>query len=336
MVGIVFASQLHLFALRTGGRMSWRDSFFWEVPRWCLWAFFAPIVTAIAKRYPWRREHAGRLITLHTSCAVALSFLHIGLFVLVFHFLRLSIDQNGSLLETLQFAFPLDFHVGIAVYFLLLLLKEYRESEQRLTRLQSELTRAQLHALKMQLHPHFLFNTLNSISSYMRTDVEVADEMIGRLGDFLRMTLQNTGKQEILLEKELEFLKQYLAIEQLRFQERLQAEYDIAPETLSAFVPNLILQPVAENAIRYGVAGKAGIGRIRVHAKQVNEKLQITIEDNGSGFPAEIEEGIGILTTRERLEQMYGGEASLKLENQMGGGAVVTMVIPFHTREKAA
>jgi len=334
MVGVVFASQLHLFASRTGGRMGWRDSLFWEVPRWCLWALLAPIVSSIARRYPWRKQDAVRLLAIHSLCAVILSSIHLVSFVLIFHLLRLSVAQPGSLIDTLQFAFALDFHVGVAVYFLIVLLRQYGDSEKRLTRLQTELTRAQLQALKMQLHPHFLFNTLNSISSYLRTDVEVADEMIGRLGDFLRMTLQDRAAQEIVLEKELEFLKQYLAIEHLRFQDRLQTEYDIAPETLPALVPNLILQPLVENAIRHGVQSKPGIATIRISSRQTNGELQIRIEDDGAGLPERIQEGIGILTTRQRLDQAFGKAGRLELGNQSGGGAIVTLSRTFHIGER--
>jgi len=334
LVGLVFASQLHLFASRTGGHMGWRDAFLWEVPRWGLWALFAPLVIGIAHKYPLRRRNAGRIVALHVLCGSIVSLIHLVLFVLIFHGLRLSIAERGSLSDTLQFAFPLDFHVGVAVYFLIILLKQYGESEQRVARLQAELTQAQLQALKMQLHPHFLFNTLNSISSYLRIDVEIADEMIGRLGDFLRLTLQNPGKQEIVLEKELEFLKLYLGIEQLRFQDRLRLEFEIDPDALSVLVPNLILQPLVENAVRHGVAAQPGVGEIRITANRVESELRIQIQDNGAGFSQQITEGIGISTTRDRLRQMYGAEGRLTFANQSGGGAVVNLTIPFHVSEK--
>jgi two-component system LytT family sensor kinase len=334
LVGLVFASQLHLFSIRVGGDMGWRDALIWEIPRWTLWALLAPVVTRIARRYPWRREQAVRHLAIHTICGAALSFVHLILFVLIYHALRLSIGEQGDILNAFQFAFPLDFHVGIAVYWLIVLLRQNSDSEQRVARLQAELTQAQLQALKMQLHPHFLFNTLNSISSYLRTDVEVADEMIGQLGDFLRMTLRNPGTEEIVLEKELEFLKRYLGIEQLRFQDRLDAQFEIDPETLSALVPNFILQPVVENAVRHGISTRSGKGTIRIAAKRQNGQLQILIYDNGPGLPAQITEGIGIAATRDRLRRMYGMDGHLDLANQPEGGALVTLGIPFHVAEK--
>jgi LytS/YehU family sensor histidine kinase len=333
LVGLVFGSQLHLFATRTGGKMSWRDAMLWEVPRWCVWAFLAPIVIRIVRRYPLQRKGARRIL-LHTLFAAAISLIHLIIFVLLFHFFRLSLGNQGSLLGTFQFAFALDFHVGIAVYWLIALLTERSESQQRVARLQAELSEAQLKALKMQLHPHFLFNTLNSISSFLRTDVEVADEMIGRLGDFLRLTLQNPGTEEIELHKELDFLKRYLEIEQLRFQDRLSAQFEIDPETVEALLPNLILQPVVENAVRHGVSKRTGTGSIRITTKRHNGELQIFIYDNGPGLPREISEGIGIGATRDRLRRMYGTEARLDLANQPEGGAVATVVLPFRTSEK--
>jgi len=334
VVGLVFTSQLHLFSIRVGGNMGWRDALIWEIPRWILWAFLAPVVTKIARKFPWRRQQAFRHLAIHTICGAALSFVHLTLFVVIYHALRLSIGEQGEMLQAFQFAFPLDFHVGIAVYWLIVLLRQNSDAEQRVAHLQAELTQAQLQALKMQLHPHFLFNTLNSISSYLRIDVEIADEMIGQLGDFLRMTLQNPGTEEIVLEKELEFLKRYLGIEQLRFQDRLDAQFEIDPDTLSALVPNLILQPVVENAVRHGISARSGKGTIRIAAKRQNGQLQILIYDNGPGLPSEITEGIGIAATRDRLRRMYGMEGHLDLANQPEGGAVVTLGIPFHVSEK--
>jgi two-component system, LytTR family, sensor kinase len=333
IVGLVFTSQLHFFAARAGGKMSWLDSLVWEIPRWLLWAFFAPFVSRLARKFPVHRQNAAKQIALHTLFGAIFSLIHLVLFVLIFHGLRTLMGDHGKLLNTFQFAFALDFHVGIAVYWLLVLLRQSRDSEQRIARLNAELSQAQLQALKMQLHPHFLFNTLNSISSYLRKDVETADEMIGRLGDFLRITLQNSGAQEIELEKELNFLKQYLAIEQLRFQDRLNTAFDIDPDTANALVPNLILQPIVENAVRHGVAAKTGMGMIKISTKRDNSKLQIVISDNGPGVSEQMNQGIGITSTRNRLEQMYGAQGVFHITNQSEGGAIAVLEMPFRESE---
>ena len=314
--------------------MGWGDSLLWEVPRWCLWALLAPIVTYLVRRYPLRKENAPKRILLHSVLGAAISLLHLFLFVLTVHFIRMSLGDSGRFLDLFLFAFTLDFHVGVAVYWLLLLLRQSKDTEQRLARLQVELTQAQLQALKMQLHPHFLFNTLNSISSFLRTDVETADEMIGRLGDFLRLTLQNPGAEEILLEKEVEFLRHYLEIEQLRFQDRLYAEFEIAPDTLRALVPNLILQPIVENAVRHGVSQKAGKGTIRIVSRRSRDSLQIVISDTGPGIPEKIIPGIGITATRDRMQRMYGELGRFHIGNDAAGGTIVTVEMPFRGPEE--
>jgi two-component system, LytTR family, sensor kinase len=331
-VGFVFATQLRIFFSRTGA-MKWRDTILWEVPRWFLWALLAPVVTRLTRRYPLQKENAGKRVVLHTLLACAVSAVHLTLFVLLFRLLRMPLHDKEDIFLTFRFAFPLDFHVGIAVYWLILFITQSRDSEQRIARLQLELTQAQLQALKMQLHPHFLFNTLNSISSYLRKDVEIADEMIGRLGDFLRLTLQNPGGDEIALEKEIEFLRRYLDIEQLRFQDRLDAQFDIAPETLPALVPNLILQPVVENAVQHGISNQPGKGIIRIVSRRRDGVLQIAIHDNGPGLPDLIRQGIGISATRERLSQMYGAEGHFEITNSLAGGVIATLEIPFRLPE---
>ena len=332
IVGFVFTSQLHFFAARTGSKMTWLDSMVWEIPRWLLWAFFAPFVTRLARKYPVHKQNAVERIPLHIFLALVFSLVHLVLFVLIFHAIRTWMGDHGKLFDTLQFAFALDFHVGVAVYWLLVLLQKSRDSEQRIARLHAELSQAQLQALKMQLHPHFLFNTLNSISAYLRKDVEIADEMIGRLGDFLRLTLQNSGAQEIQLQKEIDFLKQYLEIEQLRFQDRLHADFEIDPDTLNALVPNLILQPIVENAVRHGISAIVGQGTIRITAKRYNSKLQIMVMDNGPGYQ-EMKRGIGITSTTNRLKQLYGDHGRFYIAHRPEGGIVVTLEMPFHQSE---
>src|SRR5262249_29158966 len=161
------------------------------------------------------------------------------------------------------------------------------------------LAQAQLSALKMQVHPHFLFNTLHSISALLHCDVEAADRMVARLGDFLRLTLDHSGDQEVTLEQELEFLRCYLDIELTRFQDRLTVNLDIEPATLEAQTPNLILQPIVENAIRHGIATRIEPGRIEISSARRGGRLRIEVRDDGPGFAsnsngAGFREGIGL------------------------------------------
>jgi LytS/YehU family sensor histidine kinase len=189
----------------------------------------------------------------------------------------------------------------------------------------------------MQLQPHFLFNTLNSISALLDEDVEAADVMLARLGDFLRLTLENTGAQEVTLQEELEFLRCYLEIERVRFQDRISVSMKIAPDTLGARVPNLILQPIVENAIRHGLAAQAGTGRIVIESDHDDVVLKLQVKDNGPGLHAHgnsersFRHGLGFALTRARLERLYGAKQRLALSDAPEGGLRVILEIPFIT-----
>jgi LytS/YehU family sensor histidine kinase len=201
-----------------------------------------------------------------------------------------------------------------------------------LSRLEKQLADAQLQALKMQLHPHFLFNTLNSVSALMYKDTDAAEEMVQKLTNFLHMTLESSGSQEVTLKKELDFLNYYLQIEQIRFQDRLAVNMKIDPGTLDARVPNLIMQPIVENAIRHGVATRAAQGRIEIHAKRNNGLIQLQVKDNGPGLEngnTEIREGVGLSNTRLRLQQIYGDAYRFDLTNAPEGGVIATVELPY-------
>jgi len=186
----------------------------------------------------------------------------------------------------------------------------------------------------MQLNPHFLFNTLHSISALIHKDPIIADKMIMRLGDFLRLTLENEGAQDVSLQQELDFLRCYLEIEQIRFQDRLTVEMKIDPEARDVSVPNLILQPIVENAIRHGIAPRSYPGIIDIRAQRKNGMLRIEVKDNGLGLAdgtdsrAPWKEGIGLSNTRARLQQRFGDAHRFHLNNAPEGGLVVTFEIP--------
>jgi sensor histidine kinase YesM len=187
----------------------------------------------------------------------------------------------------------------------------------------------------MQIHPHFLFNTLNSIASLLHTDIEAADKMIARLSDFLRLTLNSPNDSVVTLEEEMVFLETYLAIEKTRFGNRLTIETDVDPDALPAKVPNLILQPLIENAVRHGVARKTGAGYLHITAKQNNGRLMIRIEDNGPGLVQSSKtrsngNGVGLANTRARLSQFYEGDFEFEISEKTGSsGTVVDLNVPF-------
>jgi LytS/YehU family sensor histidine kinase len=188
----------------------------------------------------------------------------------------------------------------------------------------------------MQIHPHFLFNTLHAISALVEENPVAARKMIARLGDMLRLSLEKNNAPEITLKQEVEFLQRYLAIEQIRFQDRLVVNFEIVPETQEARVPNLLLQPLVENAIRHGIAPYSKGGRIDIRARRDNGMLQLEIQDDGRGIAAtdNLSEGIGLKNTRQRLEQLYGSNQELRLQNGDSGGFLVQVRLPFQAYEE--
>jgi two-component system, LytTR family, sensor kinase len=202
------------------------------------------------------------------------------------------------------------------------------------------LARAQLHNLRLQLQPHFLFNTLNTVSSVMYEDVRVADRMIARLSDLLRVSLEQGAAQEVTLEREIEFLVLYVETMKARFEERLNVKIEADAQTRSAMVPPLLLQPLVENSIRHGADPLSSVVDVRVSARRENGTLFLEVRDHGPGMavsgPAALRKGIGLANTAERLERLYGGSDSVDLHNAEDGGLVVTVKIPFHADKGSA
>jgi LytS/YehU family sensor histidine kinase len=218
--------------------------------------------------------------------------------------------------------------------------RRYREREQAAEQLARGLSEARLQALKMQLQPHFLFNTLNAISALIPDEAKPARRMIARLGDLLRVTLEHEETQEVTLREELAFLEPYLEIEQARLEDRLTVVMNIAPETLDALVPHLMLQPLVENAIRHGIAARIEPGRVEISSsREPADRLQLEIRDDGRGLNGDggvsSRRGVGLTNIRSRLEQLYGGGHHFKLENQAAGGVLVQINLPFRREGNA-
>jgi sensor histidine kinase YesM len=211
-------------------------------------------------------------------------------------------------------------------------------SDLRASQLETQVATARLGALKAQLQPHFLFNTLNAIVVLVRQQKgQQAEETLARFSDLLRAVLADMDAQEVTLARELEYLKLYLSIEQLRFSDRLRVEFDVDSELLDAAVPHMSLQPIVENAIRHGIGPRATPGVIEIRARRVGDSLNVIVRDDGPGFRTSGKDhgmGLGLANTSARLRQLYGADAELRTESGPGGGAVVTLVLPFHLVEE--
>ena len=207
--------------------------------------------------------------------------------------------------------------------------RRFRQRERRTLELEKSLSQAKLHSLQMQLNPHFLFNTLHAISALMHRSVDDADRMIAQLSDLLRRALESGDEHEVPLRQELDFLERYLTIEQTRFGKRLTVRFEIAPETLDALVPNLLLQPIVENAIQHGIEPRAKNGEIAIAAKRQGDELILEVCDDGVGLPAAWKENVGVSNTRLRLAQLYPRRHRFELQNRPTGGVAVTAALPF-------
>lgn len=218
----------------------------------------------------------------------------------------------------------------------LLYYRRYRERELRAAHLEAQLAKVHLQTLKSQLQPHFLFNTMHSISALMFTDVHAADRMMSRLSELLRLSLETTGAQIVTLNRELEIVNCYLDIEKIRFEERMNIIFEVAPEALDAEVPHLLLQPLVDNAVKHGISKLPAGGEIRITVKTNGDELQLEVKDNGPGIrqsgpgPAN---GLGLRNTRERLESLYGKQQSLEMVCPLEGGVAIRVCIPFRLHQ---
>jgi LytS/YehU family sensor histidine kinase len=213
--------------------------------------------------------------------------------------------------------------------------RESRERELRTAQLETQLIAAQLQALQAQIHPHFLFNALNTISTVIYEDVRAADTMIARLSDFLRHSLNASRSQEVTLGEELNFLNLYLDIMRPRFEDRLRVEFEVGQGINDALVPKLILQPLVENSIKHAADPNSGQVNVAVKAMRENGSLRMEVRDDGPGLSGKFREvqshGVGLANTVERLEKLYGGNQELTLQNAVDGGLLVSVTVPFHT-----
>jgi signal transduction histidine kinase len=321
---------------RLGDRpVSWQV-LLWEGSDWFICAAFTPLVFLLAGRLPLRQAGLWKALPLHLLAALAFCAGWSAVGVLLRHALIPGGGEDGFpsplrwFLTTLPFGFAVYFGVVAAEHASRYLL-ESRRNETRAALLAAQLAEARLGALRMQLNPHFLFNGLNTILVMVRDgDCAAAADSIERLASVLRRVLAADRGHEIPLADEIDFLEQYLAIERSRFPDRLRPQFDVPPALRRAAVPELILQPLVENALRHGIGQRTESGVLSVSARRDGDELVLTVRDDGAGLPAAgVREGVGLSNTRERLATMYGRPVGLWLTPGDRGGAVAVVRLPY-------
>ncbi len=333
LLGLSFASQFYISSGKAGLEVSWKQAVDYALGDWYVFALLSVPVVRLARRFRFEAGAWARSLCVHALGSV--------LFSLAYMVIRAWVGQWQSQAAFKDVFKPLmvkTWHFNLLIYWVIVAVsnafdyyRKYRERELHASELEKGLAQAKLQALQMQLNPHFLFNTLHSISSLMHKDVEAADRMITRLSDLLRAALDGAGTQEVSLRQELKMLELYLAIEQIRFGNRLTVKMNIAPETLDAQVPSLILQPLVENAIRHGIEPRARPGCIELRAHRQDGTLALAVSDDGAGLGnrEQIKEGIGLSNTRARLRELYGAAHQFELIRGTKGGVRVELSIPF-------
>lgn len=312
-----------------------------------VWALLTPLPLWLGKHLPIQRRNWLPRTAIHLISAIGISFGQLAIEAAILYRLGMFPTIMTGFLPTFFFLLIIAFHQGVINYFIVIGIqygisyyRQYQERAQQALRLelnaselQRQLVNAQLGALKMQLQPHFLYNTLNAIMVLVRQQKGTqAEEMLARLSDLLRCVLEDVEAQEVPLRRELEYLRLYLSIEQVRFPDRLRAEISADTAILDAAVPQMGLQPIVENAIRHGIGRSSSAGRIQITAARVMDRLVIKVEDDGPGLVDEmlsLSGGIGLRNTRERLRQLYREASTFSVENSERGGAVVTMSLPY-------
>jgi signal transduction histidine kinase len=300
-----------------------------------------PFVRGVARRFPLRRDSWLTTLPVHAGAALLFGVTGTTLFWLsrtaIFWLVGLGRYDYG----VIALRYPMELSIQVIVYALFASSvwlfdrsQAQRESALREARLETQLKQAQLHGLRLQLQPHFLFNALNTISSTMYDDPAAADTMLSRLAELLRVSLRTTQAQEVPLAAELEALDHYVALLRARFGDRLALRVEVDAAVRQALVPSLILQPLVENAVRHGNLSTVGRGRVDVTARQAGDRLRVEVDDDGPGIVMEAgvetaSKGIGLSATRERLRLLYGDAQRLTLDTRPAGGFQVAFELPL-------
>lgn len=341
LLGLLAAGQLVLSSMGDDKAWTFGHAVIMQTPYWAFWALLFPAIVWLVRAYPIERGMSSRTVAIHVGAGIGIVFLHYGTQLYFMHAIGHGYPSGHSYISHFVARMQWRLWVHVVGYMTLLgvaLLRDYylkyRERELLTSRLQAQLSQAQLRALRMQLHPHFLFNALNSIAMLTRrNENSAAVRMIAGLGELLRYVLEDAPADEVLLRDEIRFATRYLEIERVRFSDRLSVDIDAPDATLDAFVPNLVLQPLVENAIRHGIARKPSAGRIEIAARRTGGMLELEVRDDGPGIAdgVRLTAGVGLANVRARLEQLYGDDFIFELGDRHGGGTRAVLRLPYRT-----
>lgn len=306
---------------------------------WYSWALLTPAILWLSRRCPLERGRLRRHVPAHIAGVFVATLAHVSLVTLGRAGIGNFHPLPGDWQMHFQRLFFLNFDFEMATYWAIVGLSHalsyhYVAQARALaaSRLETRLVEAQLQTLQRQIQPHFLFNTLNTVSALMHRDVEAADDMLARLGSLLRQSIETVDVQEVALAHELDFLRKYVDIEQARFQDRLTVTFEIDPDAEDCPVPNFLLQPLVENSIRHGIGPRTGPGRVWVRAARVGDILRLEVRDDGVGVDAarlsDLEHGVGLSNTRSRLAHLYGDRHRFIVARPSDGGLSVQVEIP--------
>jgi hypothetical protein len=338
-IGLFFASEAAVRDFPGGGpRLAWRDALTINLSFYWLWSLFAIPAVALSRRRPLHGEGRARHLALHVGAGLALAAAHLVAVELVFETIRLARGRPIPFAEGLAFSFRNNYHVDLLTYWAVVAithLRSYdrgaRERAVTAASLREQLVRAELGALRMQLHPHFLFNALNSVVAVLHRDPEQAEAMIVQLSRLLRRALETRDAAEVPLEREIELVRNYLELASLRHGDLLRCEIDVPAALAGAMVPTFLLQPLAENAVVHGIDESGGW--IVLHARQEGGHLELEIENSVPSAPRPHPRpgvGVGVENVRARLHHLYGESASFALDIAPGERALARIVLPYH------
>jgi signal transduction histidine kinase len=341
LLGVLIAGEVVIGYRLSGQEFPVGDALIWYLAWTYTWALFTPVILWLQRRFPFRRGRWASTIVLHFVASLLIAWIG----SLVFNFTGQALGHveggTGVLLRESLSMFVAFLHFDPLFYWIIIglayLTEHYQTSrarELRASQLETQLAEARLQALEAQLHPHFLFNALNTIAVLVRTERSAqAVRVVTGLGELLRRALDGAGAQVVPLKQEIEFIRRYLEIEQIRFGERLEVELCIEPRTQDAQVPYLILQPLVENAIQHGIASRTSAGKLRIDARRDDSRLQLSVQDDGPGLSEDMDgtsgNGVGLSTTKERLQRLYGDDHDFVVENAEDGGVIARLDLPF-------